>query len=34
MEGFIIRMSKSRGMKWGGHVAYMGEMRNVYRILL
>jgi hypothetical protein len=22
----------SRTMKWAGHVAYMGEIRNVYKI--
>jgi hypothetical protein len=30
----IIRMIKSRRMRWGGHVAHMGEKRNTYRILL
>jgi hypothetical protein len=30
----IIRMIKSRRMKWAGHVARMGEMRNAYRILV
>jgi hypothetical protein len=30
----IIRIIKSRRMKWAGHVARMGEKRNVYRILL
>jgi hypothetical protein len=30
----IIRMIKSRRMRWAGHVAFMGEMRNVYRILV
>jgi hypothetical protein len=29
-----IRMIKSRRMKWAGHVARMGEMRNAYRILV
>jgi hypothetical protein len=24
----IIRMIKSRRMRWAGHVAWMGEMRN------
>jgi hypothetical protein len=28
----IIRMSKSRRMRWAGHVARMGETRNAYRI--
>jgi hypothetical protein len=27
-------MIKSRRMKWAGHVACMGEMRNVYKILV
>jgi hypothetical protein len=30
----IIRMIKSRRMRWGGHVARMGEKRNAYRILV
>jgi hypothetical protein len=30
----IIRMIKSRGVRWVGHVAQMGENRNVYRILV
>jgi hypothetical protein len=30
----IIRMIKSRRMRWAGHVARMGEKRNVYRLLL
>jgi hypothetical protein len=29
----IIRQTKSRRMKWAGHVARMGEGRNVYRVL-
>jgi hypothetical protein len=28
----IIKMIKSRMMKWAGHVARMGEKRNEYRI--
>jgi hypothetical protein len=28
----IIRQIKSRRMRWAGHVAHMGEGRNVYRI--
>jgi hypothetical protein len=27
----IIRVIKSRRMKWAGHVARMGEGRDVYR---
>jgi hypothetical protein len=30
----IIRMIKSRRMKWAGHVAQMGEKRYAYRILV
>jgi hypothetical protein len=30
----IIRRIKSRGMRWAGHVACMGEGRNVYRVLV
>jgi hypothetical protein len=30
----IIRMNKSRRMRWAGHVARMGEKRNAYRILV
>jgi hypothetical protein len=30
----IIRQLKSRRMKWTGHVACMGEERNVYRVLI
>jgi hypothetical protein len=29
----IIRQIKSRKMRWAGHVARMGEGRNVYRVL-
>jgi acyl-coenzyme A synthetase/AMP-(fatty) acid ligase len=28
----IVRMIKSRRMRWTGHVALMGERRGVYRI--
>jgi hypothetical protein len=30
----IIRMIKSRRMRWKGHVARIGEKRNAYRILV
>jgi hypothetical protein len=30
----IIRMIKSRRMRWAGHAARMGETRNPYRILV
>jgi hypothetical protein len=29
-----IRQIKSRKMRWAGHVAHMGEGRNVYKVLL
>jgi hypothetical protein len=29
----IIRMIKSRSMRWAGHVARMREKRNVYNVL-
>jgi hypothetical protein len=29
----IIRMIKSRRLRWAGHVTRMGETRNAYRIL-
>jgi hypothetical protein len=31
---YIIRQIKSRRMRWVGHVAHMGEGRNVYRVLV
>jgi hypothetical protein len=30
----ITRQTKSRGMRWAGHVAHMEKERNVYRILV
>ena len=30
----IVRVIKSRRMKWAGHVARMGEEREVYRVLV
>jgi hypothetical protein len=30
----IIRIIKSRRMRWAGHVAQMGEKRNVHRLLV
>jgi hypothetical protein len=30
----IIRVIKSRRMKWSGHVARMREKKNAYRILV
>jgi hypothetical protein len=30
----IIKMIKSRRMRWAGHVAQMGEKINTYRILV
>jgi hypothetical protein len=33
-ERSIIRMIKSRRMRWGGHVARMGAKRNTFRTLV
>jgi hypothetical protein len=30
----IIRIIKSRRMRWAGHVGRMGERRNAYRLLV
>jgi hypothetical protein len=30
----IIRIIKSRGMRWAGHLAQMGEKRNSYKLLV
>jgi hypothetical protein len=30
----IIRIMKSRRMRWAGHVARMGEKRNTYRLMV
>ena len=30
----IVRVTKSRRMRWAGHVARMGEERGVYRVLV
>jgi hypothetical protein len=30
----IVRVIKSRRMRWAGHVARMGEGRGVYRVLI
>jgi hypothetical protein len=30
----IIIMIKSKRMRWAGHLAWMGEMKNAYRILV
>jgi hypothetical protein len=30
----IVRVIKSRWMRWAGHVARMGEGRGVYRVLV
>jgi len=30
----IVRVIKSRRMKWVGHVARMGERRGIYRVVL
>jgi hypothetical protein len=31
---YIVRQIKSRRMRWAGHVARVGEGRNVYRVLM
>jgi len=30
----IVRVIKSKGMRWAGYVASMGERRGVYRVLV
>jgi len=30
----IIRVTKSRRLRWTGHVAYMGDMRSAYMIVV
>jgi hypothetical protein len=30
----MIRIIKSRRMRWAGHVARIGEKRNVYKLLV
>ena len=30
----IVRVVKSRKMRWAGHVARMGERRGLYRVLV
>jgi hypothetical protein len=30
----IVRVIKSRKMRWAGHVARMGEGRGIYRVLV
>jgi len=30
----IVRVIKSRRMRWAGHVARMGERRGIYRVLV
>ena len=30
----IVRVIKSRRMRWAGHVARMGEKRGIYRVLV
>jgi len=31
---YIVRVIKSRRMRWAGHVARIGERRDLYRVLL
>ena len=30
----VVQMIKGRGMRWAGHIAYTGESRGVYRVLV
>ena len=30
----IVQVTKSRRMRWAGHVAHMGEKRGIYRVLV
>jgi hypothetical protein len=30
----IVKVIKSRRMRWAGHVAHIEEMRNIYNILV
>jgi hypothetical protein len=30
----IVRVMKSRRMRWAGHTVRMGDMRSVYRVLM
>ena len=30
----IVRVTKSRRIRWAGHAAHMGERRGVYRVLM
>jgi len=32
MSVYILGVTKSRRMRWAGHVARMGEERGVYRV--
>jgi hypothetical protein len=34
LEISVIKMIKSRTMRWTGHVARMGTIRNVYKIIV
>ena len=31
---YLVRVIKSRRMRWAGHVARMGEERGMYRVLV
>jgi hypothetical protein len=33
-SSYIVRVIKSRRMRWAGHVARMGEGRGAYRVLV
>ena len=30
----IVRVIKSRRMRWAGHIVHMGERRGIYRVLV
>jgi hypothetical protein len=30
----VVRVIKSRGVRWAGHIARMGDGRSVYRVLV
>jgi hypothetical protein len=30
----FIKQTKSRKMRWVGHLAHVGEVRNLYRVLV
>jgi hypothetical protein len=34
VSSLILRVIKSRRMRWAGHIAHMDDMRNAYNILV